>query len=450
MKETLRQYFASNYSDGELKQWFDPLSIEGSEDNKRITVVFPHPFFAQWFETTAQERFEEGLHGALGPGFVLRYHASGNGTSHSHGHIKIPDPDPPRKIDFPFGHEFTFKSYIANRKNHFVVASAREVATRDAIAYNPLVITGGEGSGKTHLLRAVANELAKRRDLESIFIGQAEDLHVLFTKEANGDPLAFRKLFSDRAYLLVDDFHTVSEYPELADPLVRLFNDFYESGRQMVFSAAPYLGGNGESMNGDDPKGVSPKLASRLKLGLWVELKEHDLDIRTRFIQGHCRDKKLPLTKEQILTLAQRFTDFRSLQGVLLKFQAFRELVREEVRQADFERILKSTEHEAMRVLDPKEIIEVVADHFAVSMAEITGGKRKQAIVQARQVAMYLCRQLTNSSYPALGRLFGGKDHSTAMYGVKKIKTLQQDNQDMKLLVTRLTKQCLERRNQIG
>ena len=142
-------------------------------------------------------------------------------------------------------------------------------------------------------------------------------------------------------------------------------------------------------------------------LGLIVTLKEPDLEIRVGYIQRQVRLKRLTLTKEQILTLAQRFMDFRYLQGILLKLFAFKELVKKELTQKDFEHILSNTEEKTTDDLTAKKILSVVSEHFNVHVKDLIGTKRHQHIAQARQVAMYLCREMLNVSYPALGRTFG-------------------------------------------
>jgi chromosomal replication initiator protein len=175
---------------------------------------------------------------------------------------------------------------------------------------------------------------------------------------------------------------------------------------------------------------------------LIVTLKEPDLEIRVGYIQRQARAKRLSLNKEQILTLAQRFTDFRYLQGILLKLFAFKELVKQDLSQKDFEHILANTEEKTTDDLTPKKILSVVAEHFSVHVKDLTGTKRHQHIAHARQVAMYLCRQMLNTSYPALGRAFGGKDHSTVLYSVKKIDQLQEDDFELKQLLKTLKNKC--------
>jgi chromosomal replication initiator protein len=143
-----------------------------------------------------------------------------------------------------------------------------------------------------------------------------------------------------------------------------------------------------------------------------------------------------------VLTLAQRFQNFRALGGILIKLLAFRELVRKDISARDFEQILSNTEERDQPQITTEAVIETVCQHYQVSRKDVLGEDRRQNIALARQVAMYLCRQMLGLSYPALGRAFGGKDHSTVIYSVKKITDLQDDSKEMKLLLKDLKVRC--------
>jgi chromosomal replication initiator protein len=430
LKETLREHLRQTCSDQELRQWFDPLQVALGDDERILRVIFPHAFFADWFSENVQGKFEEQLSHFLGNGYRIAYRRP---------HVKgLPAPMPVRaegtKIDFPFSRQYTFEHFLTNKKNYFPLASAREVAKQNHVQYNPFVICGGNGTGKTHLLKAVANELCKTRDKEDIFVGGVEELHHTYATRHRGDVLAARRSLCERHCLLLDDLQLLRDYPDLQEELVILFNAFYDNKKQMVFCCSDRLAAQ---------QFLQPKLKSRLEWGLIVYLKEPDLDVRVKYIQHTCREKKLPLGKEKMLTLAQSFTDFRNLQGILLKLGAFKDLVQQEIDDKDFERILSHSEDAPHGSVEPERIIAAVADHFGLGREDLVGSKRHQNIVQARQVAMYLCRHLVHCSYPTLGRIFGGKDHSTAMYAVKKVEKMQSDNKETKQLLNELKKQCL-------
>ena len=431
LKENLRQQLRQSCSEQELRQWFDPLLLNLSQEEKRLRVLFPHPFFAEWFASNLQNKFEEELHQLLGPGYLLVYRNSANTNggqpTHSGGNGA-------KTLDYPFGSQFTFETFFANRKNYFSLASAREVAKQTNSQYNPFIICGGNGSGKTHILKSIANEMAKNTPKEHIFFGTMDDMQALYAERFNNDSFATRRFFSLYRAFFLDDLQHIERYPKLQDELVILFNTFYDQKKQMVFAATGQI---------NNFPFLEPKLKSRLEWGLIIHLREPDLDIRIKYVQHMVKAKSIALSKEQVLTLAHRYQDFRFLQGVLLKLSAFRELMHKDLQDGDFDMVLQNTEERTTPSLEPEAILQVVGEHFQTPVKHITGVKRHQKVVLARQLAMYLCRELLGSSYPVLGRIFGGKDHSTAMHSVKKIEKLKRDNEDMNLLLTELRRKCL-------
>jgi len=429
VKQSLRKHLLQTNSDDELKRWFDPLHFEYEEENKRVTVGFPHAFFAKWFESDVQDKFEAQLNMFLGNGYLVSYRD--NGSQDRPTGVQVAEVV--KRIDFPFGQEFMFDTFLINKKNYFPIASAKEVAKQSGSLFNPFIICGPSGSGKTHLIKSVGNEISKKNDYSTIFMGSMDELNSLYTVRFKGDPFKARNHLFEYDFLFIDDFQKIREYPHFQQELVNLFNHFYDNKKQMVFACR-------DKVTSYDF--LDESLQSRLGWGLIVTLKEPDLEIRVGYIQRQCRLKRLTLSKEQILTLAQRFTDFRYLQGILLKLFAFKELVKKELTQRDFDQILSNTEEKTTDDLTPKKIMSVVSEHFNIHVKDLVGSKRHQNIAQARQVAMYLCRQMLNTSYPSLGRSFGGKDHSTVLYSVKKIKQLQEDDFELKQLLKTLKNKC--------
>ncbi|MGE4299601.1 MAG: DnaA/Hda family protein [Desulfovibrionaceae bacterium] len=423
-------------SDQELRQWFDPLQLSLSDTEKKLRVGFPHPFFAQWFESHVQERFEEQLTFFFEPGFVLQYLAPPSASQG--GFLLVSDQGAgaagvEKQLDCPFGRSFTFETYFSNKKNNFPLALAKEVARNTGNQYNPFVICGASGTGKTHLLKAMANAVCKRQDKGDIFFGNVGDVVRIYAQQFKGNAVQARSYFQSFAHFFIDELQLLREHSDFQDELVLLFNAFHDNKKQMVFCCSDKIAACSF---------LNQKLRSRLEWGLIVNLMEPDLDIRISYIKEQCRKKSISLTKDQVLTLAQRFQDFRNLQGIMHKIAAFKEIMRKEIRAEEFENILNHAQGEPSAMPDPNVVLDVVAEHFDIPRVELLGEKRRHDIVQARQVAMYLCRDIIGCSYPALGRIFGGKDHSTAMYAVKKITKIIDRNMEMKQVVATLKKTC--------
>ena len=428
LKQQLRRHLTQTTPEADLVRWFDPLELHPLPDSPEIVVEFPHAYFGQWFETEIKDSFEKQVSLFLGPGYVLHYR--NRATSGFVERNESPE-IAASSIDFPFGHEFTFEQFFTNQKNLFPLVTARETAKNRGARFNPLVIQGEPGTGKTHLLRCMANEISKQLDKNFIFLGTMDDLAGLYEAGTRDNPLPVRAGVASHHCFFLDDLHRLEDSPHLARELLSLFNSFLDSRRQMVFTSAVPVSAC---------ESLPQALKARLEGGLMVQLSKPDLDVRLKFIQDHCQRRKIPLSKSQMLTLAQRHYDFRGLHGLLNKFQAFRELLKRDISEAIFENILGRGAQEQTPKISPQAILEQVARRFDLDVKAILGNQRLKEVVLARQLAMYLCREELGLSFPALGKLFGGKDHSTVLHAVKKIKKAQQDSNDMKNLVQLLRK----------
>jgi chromosomal replication initiator protein len=429
LKDDFRQHLSRSCPEQDLRRWFDPLDLEVSEPDLTFRVSFPHAFFATWFDASVKELFERHIGQFLGPGYVVRYQTR-NGHS---GPERAPAflEKSAGLADFPFGNQFTFETFLANEKNHFPLALAQEVSQNREVRYNPFLVCGPSGSGKTHLLRAMANAVAKTREGASIFFGSIGDIQNLYA--AKEQPLEARAAMQAHDWLFIDELTDIRRAPDLQRELIVLFNAFHDAGKQMIFSSA-------ERVTSCDY--LDPTLRSRLEWGLMVHLKAPDLDVRIAFVEQANRDIRLLLSREQVLTLASRFDEFRRLEGVLLRIEAFRKHSGRDLTEGDFLRHIRLSEDKSAPELTPQRILAVASGHFGLTVADLIGHSRRKEMVFARQTAMTLCRSLLGMSYPALGKLFGGKDHSTVLYSIRKFQQLQTDNEETKQLFRQLSQTC--------
>jgi chromosomal replication initiator protein len=335
--------------------------------------------------------------------------------------------------DKPFGKQFTLQRFISNEKNAFPLTIAREVAKpQQEPTYNPLVYYGKSGSGKTHLLLAIANGLSETYDHHAVFYGNVDQLFQ--TNEQQGSNTGIER---HMAYC-IDDIHLFASNLPLQEKLLVFLDACLYGKKQCVCACSGPLASH---------RGLSESLRSRLELGLIVELKNPDIDVRMRFAQAQCDLHGINLTREHMLLLAQRCEHLRHLAGALLKIAAYTKLTQREIARQDIEQILKNSGEYSP--VTPQEIIRRVAEYFDVSPEEITGNTRKPALVFARQTAMYLCREILGASYPALGKIFGGKDHSTVMYSIKKIEKNIVAHKNAHTEITNLTHLCTQGNGQV-
>ena len=408
---------AREFSAEELGKWRSSLGL--NVENSVLTVRFPHRYFADWFESHVRVRFEQAL---TGSGLSVAYECRDSSRSRIVREFRSGGQE------LPFGSEFIFDNFLVNNKNYFPLASAQEVAQSREAPYNPFLLCGESGSGKSFLLRAIANAHSEH-DGNGIYVGSIEDLHELYSSRSDA-----RKFLMSMQLLAVDDLQEIARYRYLQSELLALFDHFHLQRKQMVFACTGKVGGF---------TFLAPKLKSRLEWGLSVMLKAPDLDIRTQYALSRCRERRLELSRDRILLLAQRFADLRNLEGCLLKLWAYRELVHEQISDEEFDNILNYLDDRTTSGLNVEQILDAVCAEFKQRPEDILSASRRHDLVFARQVAMYLCRKHLGLSFPELGRAFGGRDHSTALYSCRKVEQLQRDDKSIKNMLHELSDKSL-------
>lgn len=420
----------------DAESWFEGLTLH--EEDDALRVVFPHAYFAAWFSRHKRGVFEAALHrhftGKTPPRVVYEQGDAPERDAKSNAaHENI---DNTSDI---CNEEDSFAAFISNAKNAFPLAAAREVAAGDiGGAYNPFLLCGRSGTGKTHLLRALASTFMRRKarvicQNAARFCAENtpwarrpelfwEQCDVLILDDMQD--LAGQSAWQQKMTACVDACphggHATADAPDHAGP------------RQMVFAHA----GPAQAL-----KILDERLRSRLESGLVVELLEPDLDVRLRYLQTLSKQRRLALGRNQLLYLAQRCSQFRLLQGLLLKVEAFAAMHGRDLTPADLENIVRTGGAE--KPPGCREILNEVARGLNLRPEDILGTRRRPDLVLARQLAMYLCRQKLGLSYPELGRAFGGRDHSTVIHAIKKIKKLLINDKDVQHLVTQLEKTAL-------
>lgn len=452
-KTTLRQHLEKFFPDRELARWFDPLDMDVDEGKKVLRVFFPHTFFGRWFMGSMKQDFEKEVLSLI-QGIQIEY----NKNRHS-GQIFVSSPsvqsssvlyrfkDHLKKTSgklsekehtipegLPLLSEYTFDNFIVNRKNDFPLAAAKEaVNASHSSSYLLFILYGQSGTGKSHLLGAMANTL-KSKD-NAIYYGGIEFLESFFHYSKGYTQLPVKAA-------LIDDAHRVSASPALQDNLTSLIDLCHSTKRLLVLTL---------DMHPSHCPNLHPKLRSRLNSGLVVELKRPDLDIRTQYIQQKNRLYELDLNKETILSLAQRYPDLRSIDGFLAHLRLYNSMLAKQPKENGISRssIPDPTsllnQDATYSFLSPTHILHSTARHFSVSPEEIVGKSRDKNITLARHIAILLCRELLGLSLVQVGRFFGGRDHSSILYSIKKIKQLQDRNKEVHNQVEILRKLCLSR-----
>ena len=397
----------------DAEAWFLPLSFSLSTDHT-LEVSLPHELFFRWFCEAGRKDLERTVRHCFG-NIGITYAWPGNTSPE-----KVRSSQPHRLAK---QHTPTFEEFIPGGRNRDALLLLRR--SLHALQ-GPIFLHGPSGTGKSHLLKASATELGTWVE-GKVRLFSGRDILSLFQQSADR---AHAELAACAA-VLVDDIQMLEGHTGIQKELAA----FLDAEKHIFFLASYQTDGNDES-----GQKLLPLLYDRLCSKLSLGLAEPDLDVRLRFTQATMEKLGLPEQRELALHLARHCLRLRHIQGVL-------EQIRMSYEQSP---VLPEIEELSSLLgragvpqpLDSSTILAVVASRYGCTSSELCENTKDRHITLPRQIAMFLCRELLGESYPSIGLLFGGKDHSTVMYATKKIEKLKVTNKDMNIQLTELTKQC--------
>ncbi|MDK7148894.1 chromosomal replication initiator protein DnaA [Winkia sp. UMB3158] len=341
------------------------------------------------------------------------------------GQKPAPDPSEPPKLglvpnpnadfDTHLNAKYTFETFVIGSSNRFAHAAANAAAETPARAYNPLFIYGGSGLGKTHLLHAIGHyALNLYPAIKVLYVNSEEFTNDFINSISAGRAEDFQRRYRDIDILLIDDIQFLQGKEQTVEEFFHTFNTLYNADKQVVITsdvAPKELGGFEERMR------------SRFEMGLMTDVQPPDLETRIAILRKKAQAEGLEVDDDTLSYIASRFaTNIRELEGALLRVTAFASLSDTKVSRSLAEMVLKDI------VSDPEDpevtpaLIKVqTAEYFGVTLDQLCSADRSRALSEARQIAMYLCRELTTLSLPKIGQEFGGRDHTTVMHAQRKI-----------------------------
>ena len=326
---------------------------------------------------------------------------------------------------------YTFEAFVIGASNRFAHAAALAVAEMPARKYNPLFIYGDAGLGKTHLLRAIASYVNENYPNYRVrYISSETFLNEFIDSMQKRTRDEFKRRYRDVDVLLVDDVQFFAGKEETVEEFFHTFNHLHQSNRQIVLS----------SDRPPDQIGIEDRLRSRFKQGLMTDIQPPELETRLAILRKKAELETTYIPNEVLEFIAAHITDnIRVLEGALIRVSAFANLTMENLTVDRASQILGDllTDRQP-RPITPQVILEATAKMFGFSVDEITGKNRRRPLVTARQIAMYVFRELTDLSYPAIAREFGGRDHTTVIHAVEKIGALMSKQRQIYDQVTEL------------
>jgi chromosomal replication initiator protein len=333
-----------------------------------------------------------------------------------------------------FNSKYTFDSFVIGSSNRFAHAAALAVAEAPAQAYNPLFIYGGTGLGKTHLLQAIAQYVSEHSsDLSVRYVTSETFMNDFINSLRDKRIEGFKQRYRTYDVLMIDDVQFFEHKERIQEEFFHTFNSLYEAGSQIVMSS---------DRPPRDIATLEARLRSRFEWGLITDIQPPDLETRIAILRKKVKTDGIHVPETEVLTfIASRVsTNIRELEGALTRVVAFSSLTARPMSVELAQDVLKDVfpQGEAAEV-SIKRIQDLVAERFSLTLEELCGDKRSQNIVYPRQVAMYLSRELTDSSLPKIGKEFGGRDHTTVIHATSKIARLIREDRSVYNLVQELT-----------
>ncbi|MBO4394171.1 MAG: chromosomal replication initiator protein DnaA [Spirochaetales bacterium] len=417
--------------ENEFSSWFNRL-VFGKEEDGKITLYVPSAFVRDRFEssyrTTIEDIFNEIGDSNYSISFEIKKNAQNQQiskkteekpkteTSNSNPDQKLQKPSKPSADDMMFNPAYTFESFIPGDNSSFAYSACMAIAKNPGSAYNPCLLYGGVGLGKTHLIQSIGNYIRKNTKLKVVYV-TAENFTNEYIQSLNDkNPQQFKNKYRKVSVLLIDDIHFLQRKEGIQNELFNTFNDLYDTGRQIVFTCDRPV---------EELKDISDRLRSRFERGLNIDLLPPNYETRVAILRKKCEEKNVEFSDEVIEYIASNISsNVRALESCLTKLIAYSELLHKDISletaKEQLKHIISSNNDTSGISIDL--IIKVVSNYFNVSPADIKGKNKNQSVVLPRQIAMYLCRNMTDFSTTEIGYEFGGKNHTTVMYNVQKIE----------------------------
>jgi chromosomal replication initiator protein len=414
--------------------WFKPIKLSQLKENHAVLEI-PNRFFRDWVEEYYPNLISETIEEIVGHPITLKFKIAEKENSEV------------KKIDarlegrrqrlaskgIYLNPKYTFGNFVTGQSNQFSHAAAMAVADSLGKTYNPLFIYGGVGLGKTHLITAIGNKVAdKRQDFNILYVSSEQFTSEFVAAMRHGKAEELKGKYRNLDLLLIDDVQFIEGKSGTQEELFHTINALYERQKQIVLSS-------------DRPpkeiNNITDRLRSRFSMGLIADIQPPDIELRMAIIQKKAETERIQLREEVISFLASKVkSNIRELEGSLIRLGAHSSLTGEPIDVPMAKNILRDMITDEDKPITIEQIQKVVADFFGIKYMEMKSKKRTKEIAIPRQVAMYLSKQLTESSLSDIGKNFGGKDHATVIYACKQIEARRVKDEEFNRRVEGLIK----------
>jgi len=426
-KETSQQNFST---------WLKPIKFKNI-DSTNINIAVNNKFFSDWIRENYKERIERIYETKYGEKKYLvinieEFKKEITKKNKNNNEIKSKKPIEISVNTFTnINNKYLFNNFVCGPSNQFAHAASLAVANNPATTYNPLFIYGGVGLGKTHLIHAIGNEIIKNnKKFKVSYYSSEKFMNELVNCIRYGKMEEFRTKFRNMDVLLIDDIQFIAGKERTQEEFFHTFNALYESHKQIIVTSDKF------------PKeipGLEERLRSRFEWGLIADIQAPDVETKLAIVKIKADQNNIKITDEIAYFLANSITsNIRELEGLLIRIGAFSSLTSTPIDITMAKSVLKDVLIEKNKEITVEEIQKTVANYFNTKISDIKSSKRHKSLVLPRQISMYITRKLTDLSYPEIGANFGGKDHSTIIYAIKKIEKLIDKDVHIKVTVDKL------------
>ena len=422
--------------------WFIPTRLDRIE-NSTAHIGVPNKFFGDWLHTHYAPLLVEAVSSARGGGnvsvsFVVSQKPSSrliepqavSTPSKASGQMKS-------RRGIQLNPKYTFENFVVGAGNQFAHAACMAVSEQPGKTYNPLFIYGGVGLGKTHLLNAIGNHVAERTDLRIAYLTTEQFTNEVINSIRYDKMTDLRKRYRHIDMLMIDDIQFLVGKERTQEEFFHTFNSLYEGHKQIVLSSDRFP---------KDMPDIEERLRSRFEWGLIADLQPPDVETRIAILRKKSEDEGITLPEDVIQFLAGAMkSNIRELEGSLVRLGAYASLTGQVITLDMAKNVLRDLIGDKKKIVAMDDIQEAVCAQFHVKMSELKSRRRSKTLVHPRQIAMYLCRELTDASYPEIGRQFGGKDHTTIIHACRQVSKAKEADTTLHTTLETLKEHILRR-----
>jgi len=418
--------------------WLKPIRLSNLSESQ-IELEVPNKFFKDWISENYQNLIRDSLFHLTSQQYAVHFvvkEVSEEKVQKARGTERIAPPRPVRQTvkEDGLNPNYNFDAFVVGSCNQFAHAAAVAVANLPAKNYNPLFIYGGVGLGKTHLINAIGNQILESDPSANICYTSSEK----FTNELINclryeKMTDFRNKYRNKDVLLLDDVQFLGGKERTQEEFFHTFNSLYESHRQIVITS--------DKLPKEIP-GLEERLRSRISWGLIADIQPPDIETKVAILCKKAELFNISLSNEVGLFLASNLgTNIRELEGALTRLRAYSSLTGSDISEAMAKETLKDLLNDRQKMISIDNIQKTVASFYNVSVSDLKSSKKLKIYALPRQVAMYLCRTMTRSSFPEIGEKFGGKDHSTVIHAVRQTEKRLNEDREMKNIIDTIKNQ---------